>query len=281
MTTLNSAIQPTETQMIEHLRNSGLELFYIGPEQNPSEAARNTTSQLTDAELKAVASGNGRVGLRLESPDYKMVEIRRPHPCTEDIPLLPLFPKPAIQFMDSEYGMLMEFYLCDTDLPDLEMKDEKGEVWIELKTSHNNPFASAVIFGGEYIEEYYDTRSILGLESSRIESEGLEWRLGCVATTELFLCHMDGNTQVANLMQYLAVNGVEYSVALEMASTILMRYSETEVNDEGWFQQYLGIQAKASREDVYEVFEFWFDIWFVDSLDRWLGYIAPELAPEE
>ena len=82
-------------------------------------------------------------------------------------------------------------------------------------------------------------------------------------------------------MQYLAVNGVEYSVALEMASTILMRYSETEVNDEGWFEQYLELKAKASREDVYEVFEFWFDIWFVDSLDKWLGYIAPELAPEE
>jgi len=280
MTQETTARPIVPTEMTQYLRNSQLDLFYISPNQDPSEAARNTTWLLTDEELHEVRIGNGRVGLRLETPNYKMVEIRRPHPCTEDIPLLPFFPKPAIQFMDSEYGMLREFYLCDSAVPDMEMRDDKGDVWLELKGSYNNPLAFAVIFGGKYIEEYHDTRSTLGIDSSFIESEGLEWRLGCVATTELFLCHMDGNTQVANLMQYLAVNGVEYSVALEMASTILMRFSSTEVNDEGWFQEYLKLQAEASREVIYEVFEFWFDIWFVDSLDRWLGYTAPELAPE-
>jgi hypothetical protein len=280
MNTQNAVTQPTQTQMIQYLRNSGLELFYIAPKQSSIEAARNTTWQLTDEELQAVESGKGRVGLRLETPNYKMVEIRRPDPCTGDIPLLPSFPKPAIQFFDSEYGMLREFYLCDSAMPDMEMQDDRGDVWLELKGSYNNPSAFAVILGGKHSKKYYDTRSALGIASSCIESEGLEWRLGCVATTELFLCHIDGNTQVANLMQYLAVNGVEYSVALEMASTILMRYSETEVNDEGWFEQYLELKAKASREVIYEVFEFWFDIWFVDTLDRWLGYTAPELAPE-
>jgi hypothetical protein len=269
------------TQMTQYLRNTDLDLFYIAPNEDPSEAARNTTWQLTDEELHDVRIGNGRVGLRLETPNYKMVEIRRPDPSTVTIPLLPLFPKPAIQFFDPNYGLIREFYLCDASVPDMEMKDEISKVWLELKGSYNKPYAHSVLLGGKHSRKYYDTRSTMGIDSSCIKSEGLEWRLGCVATTELFLCHMDGNTQVAHLMRYLAVNGVEYSVALEMASTILMRFSSTEVNDEGWFQQYLELQAKASREDVYEVFEFWFDIWFVDSLDKWLGYIAPELPPEE
>jgi len=280
MNTQNAVTQPTQTQMIQYLRNSGLELFYIAPKQSSIEAARNTTWQLTDEELQDVRTGNGRVGLRLETPNYRMVEIRRPDPSTLTIPLLPLFPKPPIQFFDPNYGLIREFYLCDASVPDMEMKDDKSRVWLELKGSYNKPYAHSVLLGGKHSKKYYDTRSTLGIDSSCIKSERLKWQLNCITTTKLFLCHMDGNTQVAHLMRYLAVNGVEYSVALAMAGTILMRFSSTEVNDEGWFEQYLELQAKASREGVYEVFEFWFDIWFVDSLDRWLGYTAPELAPE-
>jgi hypothetical protein len=281
MTTPNAVTQPTETQMIQYLRNSDLDLFYIAPKQHSSQAARNTTSQLTDAELQAVESGKGRVGLRLDTPNYKMVEIFHDPFDTESLNSIALLPEPAITIWDGEYQCISNLYFVDAPMPNLRISDTYGLAWLEVKGGYNNPSAHSLLSSSANRRTLLDLHPRLHTHNSFVPTKDLEWRLRCATATEAYSCLINCGKDTFYLMQYLAVNGVAFSTAMTMMNTILRRYWPTQLKESDVGPIYMDSQRTMTKAFAYDGLKIRFPNGDVAGLlDRCLGFTAPELAPE-
>jgi len=275
MTPQNAVTQPTQTQMIQYLRNSGLELFYIAPKQSSIEAARNTTWQLTDEELQAVESGKGRVGLRLETDRYTMVEIVQPHYCTESLTSIALLPTPAIELWSSEYQCITNLYFSDAPVPNIRVRDNEQEFWSMANGSYDNRLAHSILTGRTARTKLINTPVLSPMHTSCIASKDLEKRLKWAAATEFYSCFTSCGMDVLYLMQYLAVNGVELPTALTMANTIMKRYWPTQIKEAQCRTPYTETQEDTDWQFAHDVLCNRFGDWFVDTLDSWLGFTAP------
>jgi len=281
MNTQNAVTQPTETQMIQYLRNSGLELFYIAPGQHSSKAAKNTTAQLTDAELKAVESGKGRVGLRLDTPNYKMVEICHVPNETDSLTSVALLPKPAVQIWNGETECISDLYFIDETMPNMQVKDFYGDLWLAVRGSYNDPFAHTVLPGGVAKREFDYLHPRLHMHNSHIPTRGLEWQLKCAAVTELYSCLINCGTDVFYLMQYLVLNGVDFSTVMTMMNSILRRHWTLQFTEAKLRPIYMNLQHTRTKDFGYDGMNIRFPGGEVaDSLDRMLGFTPPKCLPE-
>jgi len=280
MTPQNAANQPTETQMIEHLRNCGLEMFYIEPKQHSSQAAKNTTSQLTDAELQAVESGKGRVGLRLETDRYTMVEVFHDPFDTDSLTSVALLPEPAITIWNAEYQCISNLYFVDAPMPDLRISDTYGLAWLEVKGGYNNPSAHSLLTSSSARRTLLHLHPQLRMYNSIVATKDLEWRLRCATATEAYSCIINCGADTFYLMQYLAVNGVDFATAMTMMNTILRRYWPTQLKEDDVRPIYMEEQRTMAKTFAYDGLQIRFPNGNVAGLlDSCLGFTTPELAP--
>jgi len=280
MTSQNAANNPTETQMIEHLRNFGLEMFYIEPKQHSTQAAKKTTSQLTDAELQAVESGKGRVGLRLDTDRYTMVEIFHDPFDTDSLTSIALLPEPAITIWNAEYQCISNLYFVDAPMPDLRIWEPYGIAWLQVKGSYRNPSAHSLLTSSAARRTLLDLHPHLRKHNSFVATKDLEWRLRCATATELYSCLINCGKDTFYLMQYLAVNGVDFSTAMTMMNTILRRYWPTQLKEGDVSPIYMDSQRTMTKTFAYDGLQIRFPNGDVAGLlDSCLGFTTPELAP--
>jgi len=268
------------TGAIDSLRRTELDMFYIAPTHKASAAAKNTSSQLTYDELLDLHARIGRVGLRLESSSYNMIELLHPHYDANSLASVALLPEPAIQFWSPEFDCISSLYFCDALIPNMQLKDSNGKTWLKVNGSYDNRFAYTILPGGTSRRKFFNAQPAENLQSTCITHKDLEFRLKCAAFVELGKWEFGDGSPAAQLMEYLAANNVDFSIAFDILKTIaLWRWRQT--LDEGFYrEEYRRVQQWMDVETAY------FHIHgnnckkMVDTLNSWLGFTAPVLLPD-
>jgi len=272
----NQVKYPKASETVEYLSNAGLEMFYIAPKQRASAAAKNTSPQLTDTELQDFKSGRGRVGIHLDTPNYTMLEISYDDDDTKGLTSVALLPDPVLKRWNTELQGFSSLYWIDAPLPDMRIGTPDGDMWITAKGSFNDPSAHFLLLGGTAKSEDLVLYPPIQIDNPCVATKDLEWRLRCAAVSEWYSRLIKYGTDASYLMQYLAVNGIEFSNAIKMINASL-RFESRHLSEWDVRPIYLNIQQSMTKKVAYDSLHNRFQSAKVaDALDNLLGFTAPE-----